>query len=185
MLVLRNHTTFLFLLPLIGCAQSEPATPASISQTTPTATVLPTITAVPPTATATPVPTATATPPPTSTPTPFPTPLSEWAWHELGRTPVRFQLPDNWQQIWPGYANHDWRRYLSAETGSILGVRNHAIRGVQDGLTWLSQNQQLQSAVGVTPDTVTQNALVQGHPAFWTASEVFYWLGNGIPKLIP
>jgi len=146
---------------------------------TSTPTILPTNTAVvslaereTPTVTATPLPTVTATPPPTITPTASPTPLPEWAWHELGRMPVRFQLPDNWQQIFPGYANHDWRRYQSAETNSLIGVRNHAISGGQDGLTWLRQNHQLQSTIsGPMGDTVAQNALVQGRPAFWTASE--------------
>jgi hypothetical protein len=74
----RSCVTFLLLLLLIGCGQSEPAPPTAVStgsvpavsQTTPTATVLPTITAVPPTATFTPTPTA--TPRPTITPAPEP-----------------------------------------------------------------------------------------------------------------
>jgi hypothetical protein len=168
MIVSRNCTAILFLLLLIGCGQSEPATPAAVSQATPT--ILPTNTTVPPTATATPVPTATATPPPSFTPTPFPTPLPEWGWHELGSTPIRFQLPDNWRQVRPGYINRDWRRYQSANTNSLIGVRNHAIRGGQDGLTWLRQNQQLQSTVSGPMDDIRQNAVVQGRPAFWTAS---------------
>jgi hypothetical protein len=75
--VLRNCATFLFLLLLIGCGQSEPTMPTAVSQTTPTATVLPTITAVPATATftPTPLPTATFTPLPTATSTPPPTPV--------------------------------------------------------------------------------------------------------------
>jgi hypothetical protein len=188
MIVLRSYATFLFLLLLIGCTQSEPATSAAtstgsvpaVSQTTPT--ILPTNTTVvslaereTPTATATPVPAATATLPPTIAPTASPTPLPEWAWHDLGSTPIRFQLPDNWQQIFPGYANHDWRRYQSANTNSLIGVRNHAIRGGQDGLTWLRQNQQLQSTISGPMDDIRQNAVVQGRPAFWTASE-----GGGI-----
>ena len=78
--VLRSCATFLFLLLLIGCGQSEPAMPTAVSQITPTATVLPTITAVAPTATFTPTsqptatPTKTATPMATNTPMPTPTP---------------------------------------------------------------------------------------------------------------
>ncbi len=171
-------TPFLFTLILLlslgttACGGVETAV-IDPPPATPTPTILPTNTVAPPTATATPIPTATATLPPTMTPTASPTPLPDWGWHDLGRTPVRFQLPNNWQQVFPGYANPDWRRYQSAVTNSIIGVRNHTISGGQDGLTWLRQNRgQIHSTVsGLMGDAVGQNALVQGRPAFWTASE--------------
>jgi hypothetical protein len=77
MLAFRNFLTFLVLLLVTGCAQSQPVTPTAVSQTTPTATIIPTITAPPPTATftPTPLPTHTATPLPTATSTPPPTPV--------------------------------------------------------------------------------------------------------------
>ena len=77
MVDLRSCATFLFLLLLIGCGQSEPAKPTAVSLATPTATILPTITAVPATATftPTPLPTTTSTPAPTATSTPPPTPV--------------------------------------------------------------------------------------------------------------
>jgi hypothetical protein len=162
------------MLPLLlwACAQPGPdVTPTAVSIAQSTPTILPTNTALPPTATATPVPTATPTPPPTITPTASPTPLPEWVWHELGDTPIRFQLPDNWRQVLPGYVNPDWRRYQSAVTNSLIGVRNHTISGGQAGLTWLRQNQQLRGTVSGPMGDVAQNALVQGRPAFWTASE--------------
>jgi hypothetical protein len=170
--------TLILLLSLAAAACGGVET-AVIDPPTFTPTILPTNTAVAslaeretPTATATPMPTATATLPPTITPTASPTPLPDWGWHDLGRTSVRFQLPNNWQQIFPGYANPDWRRYQSAQTNSLIGVRNHTISGGQDGLTWLRQNRQLQSTVsGPMGDTVGQNALVQGRPTFWTASD--------------
>jgi hypothetical protein len=76
MLAFRSFLAFLILLLALGCAQPQPSTPTAVSQTTPTATVLPTNTAVPPTATptATLPPTATTTPIPTATATPPPTP---------------------------------------------------------------------------------------------------------------
>jgi hypothetical protein len=175
----RFVAMLLFLL-LVACAQpAQQVLPTAVSIVQATPTILPTNTAVvwlaeqeTPAATATLIPTSAPTLPPTITPIASPTPLPEWIWHELGSTAIRFQLPDNWRQVLPGYVNPDWRRYQSAETNSLIGVRNHAISGGQDGLTWLSRNRQLQSTVsGPMGDTVAQNALVQGRPAFWTASE--------------
>ena len=75
-----------YILPVIlisllwlwaGCTRVEPV-PTAVSQSTPTATILPTITAQPATATftPTPLPTLTTTPLPTVTSTPLPTPAA-------------------------------------------------------------------------------------------------------------
>jgi hypothetical protein len=131
MITIKSTILLYVLLFLVACTQPEQQiTPTAastgsvptVSQITPTATVLPTITAVPPTATYTPTPlppTATPTPLPTVTPTNTPVPcldptITEWPtahgqparvfyshndyaaiWDEATGTAVEIPLPES------------------------------------------------------------------------------------------